>query len=160
MINVEKELITLAATHLESEVKDAGGKGKLRIAAIMAALLTVLRLLMLWTGSDRGVMEEYGESNEDDVQEYVMKMIIDLAKVAGELLVVNASAKENGEDHGDTYENDGGPFVTLSKFCINVLSSPICGNAGSMGGGGSCKLIPDCVKSVCSGGMAFMSTCP
>ena len=36
----------------------------------------------------------------------------------------------------------------------------MCGNAGSKGGGGSSKLICDRLKSVCSGGMAFMSNCP
>ena len=105
-------------------------------------------------------MDEYGENNEDYVQEDVMEMMIDLAEVAGDLLVVNDSAKENGVDNGDTDENDGAQFFALSEFCINVLSSPICSNAEAKGGGGSSKLVFECVKYICSGGMVFMSTCP
>ena len=105
-------------------------------------------------------MEEYEEINNGDVQEYVMETIIDLVEVAGDLLGVNADAKENCDDDGETYENDGGRFVAISESCINVLSSPICGDVGVKAGRGSSKLIHDCVKSVCSGGMAFMSTCP
>ena len=41
---VYKELITLAATHLESKVEDSRGNSKSRIAASMDALLTSLRL--------------------------------------------------------------------------------------------------------------------
>ena len=44
----------------------------------------------------------------------VMDMMIDLAEVDGDLLGVNASAKENVGDYGDTDENDGGPFFALS----------------------------------------------
>ena len=105
-------------------------------------------------------MREDGERNVDDVQEDVMEMMIDLAKVAGDLFVVNAASKENWEDDGGTDENDGGIFVALSEFFINVLSYPICGNAGAKGGRRSFKLVIECVKSVCFGGMAFMSTCP
>ena len=90
---VYKELITLAETHVDCEVEDAEGKAKSRVSARMDALLTVLILRTLSTGSDKGVMEEDGERNEDDVQEDVMEMMIDLAEVAGDLLGVNASAK-------------------------------------------------------------------
>ena len=105
-------------------------------------------------------MEEYGQSNEYGVQEYVMQMMIDLVQVAGDLLGVNVTAKENGDYDGDTDENYGGPFFSLSKICINILSSPICGNEGANGGGVSSNLIRDCVKSVYVGGVVFMSTCP
>ena len=84
-----------------------------------------------------------------------METMIDLAEVAGDLLGVNSSAKDNGDNDGDTDENYGLPFVALSEFCINVLSSPICGDAGAKVGGRSSKLICDCVKSLCSGGMAL-----
>ena len=126
----------------------------------MAALLIARRLRALSTGSDVKVMEEDGEINEDDMQEDVMEMIIDLTEVSGDLLGVNDDAKENGGNDGDTYENDDGPFVALSEFCINILSYPICSNAGAKGGLGYSKLVHDYVKSVCSGGMAFVSTCP
>ena len=69
---VYKELITLAETHVDCEVEDAEGKAKSRVASSMAELLTALRLQKLSTGSDEGVMEEDGESNEDDLQEDVM----------------------------------------------------------------------------------------
>ena len=94
------------------------------------------------------------------MQEDVMEMIIDLTEVSSDLLGVNADAKENGGNDGDTYENGGGPFVSLSEFCINVLSYPICTNSGAKVGRGYFKLVHDYVKSVCSGGMAFVSTCP
>ena len=119
---------------MDSEFEDAEGKAKLRVAARMAALLKSLRLQTLLTGYDKGVMEEYGEINEDDVQADVMYMMIDLADVDGDLLGLNDSVKENGDDDGDTDENDGGPFVSLSKISINILSSPICGYTGAKGG--------------------------
>ena len=52
-------------------------------------------------------------------------MIIYLIGVDGELLVIDYSSKKNGNNDGDTDENYGGPLVSLSEFCINVLSSPI-----------------------------------
>ena len=88
-----KELITLDEARLDSEVEDARGKAKLRVAVRIAALLKYLRLRTLPTGSDKGVMEEDGDSNEDDVQEDVMEMMIDLAEVSGDLLGTNAAAK-------------------------------------------------------------------
>ena len=57
---VYKELITLAETHLESEVEVSGCKAKLRVSSSMSALLTSLRLRMLFTGYDEGFMEEDG----------------------------------------------------------------------------------------------------
>ena len=87
-------------------------------------------------------------------------MMIYLAEVAGKLLSLNASAKENGNNDGNTDYNYGGPFVALSELCTNVLYSPICADAGAKGGGESSKIICDCVKSIFSGGMAFMSTFP
>ena len=42
-----------------------------------------------------------------------MEMMIDLEEVSGDLLGGNAFAKENGDDDGDKYGNDGGPFVAL-----------------------------------------------
>ena len=53
---------------IESEVEDAKGKARSRVAAIMDTLLTSLRLQMLLTGSYKGVMEEDGDINEDEVQ--------------------------------------------------------------------------------------------
>ena len=88
-----------------------------------------------------------------------MEMMIDLEEVAGDLLDVNDAAKDNGDNDGDTDENDSGPLVFLSEFCINFLSSPICGKTEAKGGRISYKLIHDCVKSVSSSGMAFISTC-
>ena len=64
---VYKDLITLDATHLDSEVEDSGGKEKLRVAARMDELLTLIRLRILSNGYDEVFMEEYGESNEDDM---------------------------------------------------------------------------------------------
>ena len=90
---VYKELITLSETNSDSEVDDSKGKTKLRIAVSIAALLTVLRLQTLSNGSDEGVMDEDGDSNEDDVKEYAMEMMTDLAEVDGDLLCVNSSAK-------------------------------------------------------------------
>ena len=69
---------------------------------------------MLLTISDEGVIEEDGGRNEDDVQEDVMETMIDRAEVTGDLLGVNTTAKNNGDNDEDTYENDGGPFVSLS----------------------------------------------
>ena len=80
----------------------------------MDALLTALKHRMLLTGSEKVFMEEDGESNEDDVQEDVMDMMIDLAEVTGDLLGVNVAPKENGDDDIDTDENDGGPFIVIS----------------------------------------------
>ena len=80
----------------------------------MAALLTALRIQTLSTKSEKGVMEEYGESNMDDVQEGVMEMMIKLVEVSGDLLGVNAASKENGGNDGDTDKNYDGPFVALS----------------------------------------------
>ena len=105
---VYKELITLDETHLDK------GKVKLRVSARMAALLTALRPRTSSTGSGEVSTEEDGESNDDDVKEDVMETVIDLAEVAGYLLGVNAATKDNGDDDGDTYENEGGPFVPLS----------------------------------------------
>ena len=65
--DIYKELITLDATHSESEVEDAKGKSKLRSATSMAALLTALRLRTFATGSDKGVIVEDGERNEDEI---------------------------------------------------------------------------------------------
>ena len=87
-------------------------------------------------------------------------MVVYLVAVDGDLLGVNAVPKENRGDDGDTDENYGGPFVFLSEFFINFLSSPIFGNAVAKGGGGYSRLIRDCVKYVCPGGTAFISTCP
>ena len=157
---VYKELLTLSDTRSDSEVEDSESQTKSRVAARMAMLLTALRLRTLLTGSDEGVMEEDGENNEDDMQDDVMEIMKDLTEVSSELLGVNPVAKENEDNDGDIDENDGGPFVALSEFFINVLSSPICGNTGAKGGGGYSKIICDCVKSVCSCGMAFMSICP
>ena len=89
-----------------------------------------------------------------------MEIMIDLEEVDGDLLDMNADTKENGDNDGDTDENYGGPFVSLSEFFINVLRYPIYGNTGAKGVGGSSKLICDCVKYVCSGLMEFMSTFP
>ena len=58
-------------------------------------------------------MEVYGESNNDDMQEGRMEMMIDLAEAAGDLLGMNASINENGDDDGDKDGNDGGPFIAL-----------------------------------------------
>ena len=74
-----------------------------------------------------------------------MEMMIDLEEVSGDLLGGNAFAKENGDDDGDTDENYGGSFIAFSEFCINVLSSRICDNAGAKGGGGSSNIIRDCI---------------
>ena len=101
-------------------------------------------------------MEKDGESNDDDMQEDYMDIMIDLEEVAGNLFGVNASTKENWGGGGNTDENDGGPLISLQEFCINVLSSPIFGDARSKGGGGYYHIISDCVKYVCSVGMAFM----
>ena len=60
MSAVHKELINLAATHLDSEVGDAKGKAKSRVSASMAVFLTALRLQVLSNGYDEGFMEEYG----------------------------------------------------------------------------------------------------
>ena len=57
---VHNNLITLAATHLDSEVGDAKGKAKSRVSASMAVFLTALRLQVLSNGYDEGFMEEYG----------------------------------------------------------------------------------------------------
>ena len=75
-------------------------------------------------------------------------MMIDLTDVNGDLLGLNAATKENGDNDGYTYENDGGTFISLSEFCINVLSSPIYGDAGGKGGWGYSNLICDCLKYV------------
>ena len=131
VIVVYKELITLSATHLDSEVDNDEGKAKLRVYDSMSALLTVPRIQTLLTGSEEKVMEEDRDRNEDGMQEDVMEMMIDLTEVAGDLLVMNFATKENGDVHVDTDENDGGPFLSLSEFCINVISSPICGNEGA-----------------------------
>ena len=53
---------------IESEVEDAKGKARSRVAASMDKLLTSLRLQTLSTGSYKGVMEEDGDINEDEVQ--------------------------------------------------------------------------------------------
>ena len=57
MSTVYKDLITLAATHVGSNVEDDRGKDKSRVAARMAALLTALRLQTLSTGYKEGFME-------------------------------------------------------------------------------------------------------
>ena len=90
-------------------------------------------------------MEKDGESNNDDMQEDYMDIMIDLEEVAGNLFGVNASTKENWGGGGNTDENDGGPLISLQEFCINVLSSRICDNAGAKGGGGSSNIIRDCM---------------
>ena len=141
-------------------MEDAGGKSKSSVATSMATLLSASILQTLLTGSDEGVMEEYGERNEYDLQEDAMETMVDLEELNGELLGVNAAAKENGGDDGYTDENNNGPFIALSEFCIKILRSQICGDAGSKCCGGSSNIIHDCVKSVCSCEMAFMSTCP
>ena len=69
---VYKEMITLAATHLDSEVEDSKGEAKLRVSASMAALLTALRLRVLLTEYEKGFIEEDGEINEDYMQEDVI----------------------------------------------------------------------------------------
>ena len=69
---VNKYPITLAATHVDSELEDTKGKAKSRVAAIMAVFLTALGIRNLSTGSDEGVMDEDGGSNDDDVQEDMM----------------------------------------------------------------------------------------
>ena len=87
-------------------------------------------------------------------------MMIDLTGVASDLLVVNSANMKNGDNDGYKDENHGGIFISLAEFCINVISSPICGDSGGKVGGVSSKLICECVKSVCSGGMAFMFNFP
>ena len=69
---VYKEMITLAATRLDSEVEDSKGEAKLRVSASMAALLTALRLRVLLTEYEKGFIEEDGEINEDYMQEDVI----------------------------------------------------------------------------------------
>ena len=69
---VYKEMINLAATHLDSEVEDSKGEAKLRVSASMAALLTALRLRVLLTEYEKGFIEEDGEINEDYMQEDVI----------------------------------------------------------------------------------------
>ena len=113
---VYKELITLAATNLDSELEDSKGKAKSRVASSMTELLTALRLLRLSTGSDKGFMGEDAEIIEDDVKEYMMEMMINLLDMDGDLLGMNAAAKENGENYGYTDENYCGIFVALSEF--------------------------------------------
>ena len=100
------------------------------------------------------------ERNDEDMQVDLMEIMINLVEVAGDLLGANAASKEKGDDDGDIYENDSGPFIALSEFSINIISSPICSNAWAKGGEGYSKLICDCLKPVCSGGKAFMYTCP
>ena len=75
---VNKDPISLTKTNSDSEVEDAKGKAKSRVAASIAMLLTSLRLRTLSTGSDKGFMEEHGQSNKDDMHEDVMEMRIDL----------------------------------------------------------------------------------
>ena len=83
---------------MDSEFEDAEGKAKLRVAARMAALLKSLRLQTLLTGYDKGVMEEYGDINEDEVQYDVMEIMIDLEEVSGDLLGINTATKDNRDD--------------------------------------------------------------
>ena len=77
-----------------------------------------------------------------------MEMMIDLEEVAGDLFGVNAASRENWDDDGNTDENDGGPLVSIPEVFINVLSSPICRDAGVKGGGGYYNIVCDCGKSV------------
>ena len=103
MSAVYKQLITLAEIHSDSEVEDDRGKDESCVSAIIDALLTVLRLQTLSTGFDKGVMVEDGKSNEYEVQEDVMYMMIDLVQVSGDLLDVSAAYKYNGDHYGDKY---------------------------------------------------------
>ena len=83
---------------IESEVEDAKGKARSRVAASMDKLLTSLRLQTLSTGSYKGVMEEDGDINEDEVQYDVMEIMIDLEDVSGDLLGINTATKDNRDD--------------------------------------------------------------
>ena len=82
----------------------------------MAVLLTALRIQTLSTKSEKGVMEEYGESNMDDVQEGVMEMMIKLVEVSGDLLGVNAASKENGGMMETQTKITMGPLLPFHNF--------------------------------------------
>ena len=43
-----------------------------------------------------------------------MEIMIDIEQVAGDLLGMNASDKENGDDDGEKDKNDDGTLVALS----------------------------------------------